>query len=227
MDTEVIIEFTPAEETIVNDALSAIEGVIMIKGNSLNPGQRQALRKEGTLTEGYVNGVHGGLEATPESIPENFSMADFDRDILAKAVMLGFSNRMAIIEERLSDDRMIMGHQNIRHADGGLKILKLAAEGNASVSTILQNILNPRKHTTKHVVIVTIPPSGSTFTDGGLKGKHVTNFGKTVLSLTENQMTTGAVLVGPGDSYEIPATWKGVTITNVSATLPGSYTLTA
>jgi len=216
------IVLTPLEITEILGHLTAIQAIINPKLVTIPDVERQSLRKMGEKRTGYVSEIYLGLEAHPEVIPSSFDMMDFGLDRQSFIDMTTIHNVVLSINEKFDDSIMVMGHQNMSDSDAGLKLLKAEVSNNATIKTLVDNILSGHKSPRIDHPFVGVAASGSV-TIPCKPGQRFTDTGSTVFVISNGLSMVGAITVAPGDSVLIPAGWHTLRIVNQSATTAGEY----
>ena len=224
MEIRVDLKFTPAQMVILNNAILAIKGVVVPLLVNLPDAERKSKRKMGEKGTGYVVEVYDGLVAHDEIIPNTFKMSDFADDRSTHDDLSSFLNELTGICEKFDDSKLIVGHQLMHFADGGLKLLEAEVSKNASIKTLVESIKSGHKKPRIDYPIIGVPLSGSVSLDCK-PGQRFTNMGTTVFILFNGLITTGGITVGPGDSTLIPEGWYSLRIVNQSGTTAGAYRL--
>jgi len=221
LENRISAAITPVQQTAIQAAITAILTNLPFLIN-LDPGERRTKRKTGTKREGYVVAVYQALLAHPEVVPSSFSMAEWTKDETLNTTLKNDFSLIGALAESIDDTLLQISNERIKQADAGYSFLQAAAQGNAALTNIIESIAQQFLGQGRQgdVPVTSIPAGGSVAINNAVPDTRLSNMGETVLKLTMNNVDT---LVRPGDVAMV--TVKQITITNQSATTPGSFSV--
>ena len=224
---DIVKPLTPVIATTVKTNLAAITSIISPMIIPLTETQKKGLLQVGIVRNSEIDDTEASLmEAFPFLIPDSFTLAEFhalkqehiDSNTL-EAICLTLANFFHDYSNIVGNNRMFMMIEVLDNA-------RMAAKTNTGVAAALKIITDqylvpgPRKGITSFKIVesVEMAVSGSKF------GKPFLNNGKTILTaLGKGASDEKTITINPGDSELLLPGWTNITVTNLSATNPGSF----
>jgi hypothetical protein len=119
----------------VKDSKAALPFLI-----NLSNEQRKKHRKMGPKSVGYVGDTQAGAEQFPNSLPPDFPMAEYKKDVILVKQLFPIWVASQALTEALSDTILAVGSDCMKESDEAYGYLKLAAKSDASVKTLVDLI---------------------------------------------------------------------------------------
>jgi hypothetical protein len=141
LDNLISIQFTAAELLIIDNALTAIEGVFAGKVVNLTPEQRQQYGRIGNNTENWIVKVKGYMDGNPTLIPNYIDKAEHDKDYASRKDIQPRLNRLTSVFEALDDTQKLMSSDLWHNSIAFYRNLKIASQQNVPGSTAIYNDL--------------------------------------------------------------------------------------
>jgi len=141
LDNHVSIEFTPQEESDLDDALTTIEKVLAPKVINLTPDERQRYARVDNKTENWITKTQGYMEQKPELVPFYVDKAEFDKDLDARKSIKPRLNRVASMLESMEDTNMLISTDVYTAAVAFYRNVKNAASQNVpGITSIYEDL---------------------------------------------------------------------------------------
>ncbi len=124
--------------------IAAVDGLETVLGFrvGLNITERRRLLKLGDKSEGFVRQALEAARNHPEYLPPSISLADLDRDVAIREVLLTLVQRVGTLHTQLVDSHMLAGSDLMNGAVRIYRALRANAEGEGIDETL--NMLKRR-----------------------------------------------------------------------------------
>lgn len=116
LENLISVEFTDAELTKLDDAISIIESVLLGKTINLTPEQRQQYGSIAEQNKLFVNKAKGYMEQYPQYVPPFLDKAEYDKDYDARQQMESRMQRMNSLTEQFSDTKILLDFDNYHNS---------------------------------------------------------------------------------------------------------------
>lgn len=116
LENLISVEFTSAELTQLDDALSTIENVL--RGNTINltPEQRQQYGSIAEQNKLFVNKAKSYMEQYTQFVPPFLDKAEYDKDFQARQQLETRMQKMNSLTEQLSDTKILLDFDNYHNS---------------------------------------------------------------------------------------------------------------
>ena len=104
------LQFTDAELQIIDEAITKLEDVIKPKAVQMTPEERQQYGRLGNETEGWSLTVREDCTVNSVCIPAFVDVAEWDRDIVARKLLMPRLARMAALNQMVEDTGRLLGY---------------------------------------------------------------------------------------------------------------------
>ena len=155
IDNMISISFTESELNTIDQAISAIEGVINNKFISLTPDERKKHGKVGKDTEDWIGKVKDYMAQKPELVLRHIDVAEYNKDYEARRAIMPRIRRIEAINNLFEDTNMLIGSDLYHNAITYYKGLKAGAltdaAGAKTIYADLQQRFPGRPQTVKTV----------------------------------------------------------------------------
>ncbi|MEI7961809.1 MAG: hypothetical protein WCI04_05750 [archaeon] len=159
-ENSISILFTSAEWTIVDDAIDAINGVIIGKMISLTPDERQENAKVGIRTEDWIGRVKDYMGQNPELVLQHIDLDEYIKDFVARKDITPRQRKLAIILSLFDDTNLLLGadlwHNSITYYKG----VKAFAQTDAPGARVIYDDL--KRHFPGRPSVANNPPQENT-----------------------------------------------------------------
>jgi hypothetical protein len=130
------------DQTLVNDVLQQLRDAknalpFLI---NLSKEQRKKYRKMGPKSVEYVNETRAGAFQFASSLPQDFSLEEFDKDANLITQLFPLLVASEALSEALNDTILALGSDCMKEADEVYSFLKLAARTDANAKALVTNI---------------------------------------------------------------------------------------
>lgn len=119
----------------MNDSKAALPFLM-----NLSKEQRRKHRKMGPKSVGYVSDTQTGAEQFPNSLPADFPMAEYKKDVVLVKQLFPIWVASQALTESLSDTILALGSDCMKESDEVYGYLKLAAKTDANVKALVDLI---------------------------------------------------------------------------------------
>ncbi|MFC4163627.1 hypothetical protein ACFOWU_08185 [Epilithonimonas zeae] len=116
LENLISVEFTNAELTKLDDAISIIESVLLGKTINLTPEQRQQYGSIAEQNKLFVNKAKGYMEQYPQYVPPFLDKAEYDKDYDARQQMESRMQRLNSLTEQFSDTKILLDFDNYHNS---------------------------------------------------------------------------------------------------------------
>ncbi|MFC4688469.1 hypothetical protein ACFO4P_16120 [Epilithonimonas pallida] len=116
LENLISVEFTNAELTKLDDAISMIESVLLGKTINLTPEQRQQYGSIAEQNKLFVNKAKGYMEQYPQYVPPFLDKAEYDKDYEARQQMESRMQRLNSLTEQFSDTKILLDFDNYHNS---------------------------------------------------------------------------------------------------------------
>ncbi len=141
LENLISVQFTPAELTAIDAALTAIEGALAGKTINLTPEERQQHGRIGNKTENWIEKVKGYMDGNPALVPAYIDKAEHDKDYATRKDIAPLLNRLNGIFEQLDDTQKLISSDLYTNSIAFYRNLKISSEQNVPGSTAIYNDL--------------------------------------------------------------------------------------
>jgi hypothetical protein len=141
MSRQNLISATAADATItaaiqsINDAKSSFPFLI-----NLSADERKKFRKMGPKSVDYVNDNLTGANQFPNSLPSDFPIAEFAKDVTLINKLYPLLVAAQALTEGLNDTILALGSDAMKEGDEVYGFLKLAAKTDANAKALVEQI---------------------------------------------------------------------------------------
>lgn len=116
LENLISVEFTNAELTKLDDAISMIESVLLGKTINLTPEQRQQYGSIAEQNKLFVNKAKGYMEQYPQYVPPFLDKVEYDKDYDARQQMESRMQRLNSLTEQFSDTKILLDFDNYHNS---------------------------------------------------------------------------------------------------------------
>lgn len=116
LENLISVEFSNAELTKLDDAISIIESVLLGKTINLTPEQRQQYGSIAEQNKLFVNKAKGYMEQYPQYVPPFLDKAEYDKDYDARQQMESRMQRLNSLTEQFSDTKILLDFDNYHNS---------------------------------------------------------------------------------------------------------------
>ncbi|UQB69544.1 hypothetical protein [Epilithonimonas zeae] len=116
LENLISVEFSNAELTKLDDAISIIESVLIGKTINLTPEQRQQYGSIAEQNKLFVNKAKGYMEQCPQYVPPFLDKAEYDKDYDARQQMESRMQRLNSLTEQFSDTKILLDFDNYHNS---------------------------------------------------------------------------------------------------------------
>lgn len=116
LENLISVEFSNAELTKLDDAISIIESVLIGKTINLTPEQRQQYGSIAEQNKLFVNKAKGYMEQYPQYVPPFLDKAEYDKDYSARQQMESRMQRLNSLTEQFSDTKILLDFDNYHNS---------------------------------------------------------------------------------------------------------------
>lgn len=116
LENLISVEFTNAELTKLDDAISMIESVLLGKTINLTPEQRQQYGSIAEQNKLFVNKAKGYMEQYPQYVPPFLDKVEYDKDYEARQQMESRMQRLNSLTEQFSDTKILLDFDNYHNS---------------------------------------------------------------------------------------------------------------
>jgi len=116
LENLISVEFTNAELTKLDDAISIIESVLLGKTINLTPEQRQQYGSIAEQNKLFVNKAKGYMEQYRQYVPPFLDKVEYDKDYDARQQMESRMQRLNSLTEQFSDTKILLDFDNYHNS---------------------------------------------------------------------------------------------------------------
>ena len=127
IDNLISISFTDSELAALDNALTAIEGIINGKFINLTPDERQQHARVGKETEDWIGKVKDYMAQNPDLVLKHIDTAEYGKDYEARKAIMPRTRRIEAIYNLFEDTNMLIGSDLYHNAITYYKGLKAGA----------------------------------------------------------------------------------------------------
>ena len=137
LENLISVEFTRAELTQLDDALSTIENVLRGKTINLTPEQRQQYGSIAEQNKLFVNKAKGYMEQYTQYVPPFLDKAEYDKDYDARQQMESRMQRLNSLTEQFSDTKILLDFDNYHNSITFYRNVKFLSGENMPGTTVV------------------------------------------------------------------------------------------
>lgn len=116
LENLISVEFTNAELTKLDGAISMLESVLLGKTINLTPEERQQYGSIAEQNKLFVNKAKGYMEQYPQYVPPFLDKAEYDKDYDARQQMESRMQRLSSLTEQFSDTKILLDFDNYHNS---------------------------------------------------------------------------------------------------------------
>lgn len=116
LENLISVEFSNAELTKLDDAISMIESVLLGKTINLTPEQRQQYGSIAEQNKLFVNKAKAYMEQYSQYVPPFLDKAEYDKDYIARQQMESRMQRLNSLIEQFSDTKILLDFDNYHNS---------------------------------------------------------------------------------------------------------------
>ena len=226
---KIVVHLTPAMVVSAEAIVATLKLTSDTLNISMSASQIKGLIKIGPKRGAEILAIYTKLlKAFSSTIPPDFTLAEFEAllqeriDSLSMAALLeAEASKYAIHAEITGNNLLLMGIE-------ALDLAKVQMKDNSSMATKVNEITTefsspsaPTGMTTYSIAALATIEVTNLVTD-----KMIVNDGNTILKmLVQGGNAANTITIFPGDGAKVPKGWTNVTMTNVSATTTGSFSV--
>lgn len=225
----IVVHLTPAKVVTVEAIIATSKLTSDTLNISMSESQIKGLIKIGPKRGAEILAIYTKILKTfPSTIPADFTLADFEAllqeriDSLSMAALYeAEASKYAIHAETTGNNLLLMGIE-------ALDLAKVQMKGNSSMTTKVNEIttefFSPSAAT--GMTTYSIAALATIEVTNLVTSKMLVNDGNTILKmLVQGGNAANTITIYPGDGVMVPKGWTNVTMTNVSATTIGSFSV--
>lgn len=137
LDNLISLNLAAADLTKLDQAILAIETVLVGKTINLTPEERQQYGSIAEQNKLFVNKVKTYMDQFPQYIPNFLDKAEFARDFLAREQVEQRLNKLSLLTEQLSDTKVLLDHDNYHNAITFYRNLKYLSGENVPGTNVI------------------------------------------------------------------------------------------
>jgi hypothetical protein len=107
---------------------------------NLSTDQRKKFRKMGPKSVEYVNDNLIGAQQFPNSMPQDFPLAEYQKDVVLIKQLFPLLVAAQALTEALNDTILALGSDSMKEADEVYSYLKMAAKSDSNAKAIVEQI---------------------------------------------------------------------------------------
>ncbi len=225
----VVNKFTPALVLLLNPIMLSIHTLVDPLKISLSPAQVKKLMKVAANRALLIKAILTSLmEVFPETIPSTTTLADFTAMNQEEIDSQRMGSILLALSSIFFDHAAIIRNNESEIAKQSLDLAKLLSKTEPDIKTATALIITDffTKAAKKAATAYGIAISGNIVVGGVKTNKYFTNTGTSILKfLKVDGLVIDTITVNPSSSVLIPKGWTNITVTNLSATNTGSFSV--
>ncbi|EJL68691.1 hypothetical protein [Chryseobacterium populi] len=137
LDNLISLNLAAADLTKLDQAILAIETVLVGKTINLTPEERQQYGSIAEQNKLFVNKVKNLMDQFPQYVPNFLDKAEFARDFVAREQVEQRLNKLSSLTEQLSDTKVLLDHDNYQNAITFYRNLKYLSGENVPGTNVI------------------------------------------------------------------------------------------
>lgn len=148
---------TPADFAAINAALATIESKLLNKMVNLTPEKRQQYGSINEQNKLFVNKVYDYLINQPAFNSPQVNLAEFAADLAARTSFGSILNRVASINEQMSDTKILHDNDNYQQALTQYAYISYLSKENVAGTTVIKEDLGQFFNSGSAPAVPTVP----------------------------------------------------------------------
>jgi hypothetical protein len=221
--------FTPAIAANLTTALVGIHTLLDPIVVTLSTAQTEGLAPVSTVRDSEIEDIFSGVQSVySQTLPTGVTLADLtalNLEELNTSLALAACTAVSVI---LENHLKIVRNNQLAYARQSMDNAGLAGKSNPAIAAARKviSVKYYSKAAKKPATAYTVAAGGKITVNGVGAGKMFTNTGAATLSfLNLNGNAGDTITVGPASGAMVPKGWTNIVVTNLSATVDGSFTV--